>query len=265
LDYETITYEKEDGVIIITLNRPKVLNALNVKMTEEIDEAIKQAEGDEDARVVIITGAGRAFSSGYDLGEMNTYPFDDAERMWHFEYKKDFERMLDIWNCTKPTIAAVNGYAIASGFVLMNMCDIVIAAEEAKFGIPVAKLIAVADVEISVLPWLVGVKKAKELLFLGDMLDAVEAERIGLVNKVVPKERLIGEAKDMARKIAGAPPFAIKMTKASINRTLDIMGFTAALKAHFDTHILTHATSEGRALQKEVMEKGAKAAPYKRK
>ena len=262
--YETITYEREGNIAIITLNRPEVLNAFNIKMTEEIDEAIKESEKDGNVHVIIITGAGRAFSSGYDLGEMDTYPFDDVEKIWEFEYKKDFERMLNIWNCSKPIIAAVNGYAIAAGFILMSMCDIVIASEEAKFGMPAAKLMAAADLEISVIPWLVGIKKAKEFLFLGDMISANEAKEMGFINRIVPGDKLMDEAKDMADKIAKAAPFAIRMTKASLNRTLDIMGFTSALKAHFDTHILTHATSEGKVLQKELMEKGIKSAPYKK-
>ncbi|MDF2956076.1 MAG: Enoyl-CoA hydratase/carnithine racemase [Candidatus Alkanophagales archaeon MCA70_species_2] len=265
MDYEAITYEKEgEGIAVITLNRPEKLNALSIKMTEELDDALSHAETDTDVRAVVLTGAGRAFSSGYDLEEMKAYPFDMPEEIWQFERKKDFERMLHVWNCEKPTVAAVNGYAIAAGFILASMCDIVIAAENAKFGMPVVRLVAAADAEVSFLPWLVGVRKAKELLFLGEMFDAKEAERIGLVNKVVPPDRVLEEAKEVAKKIAEAPPFAIRLVKASINRTLDIMGFTAALKAHFDTHILSHATREAKAFQTNIKEKGVKAAPYKR-
>lgn len=213
MEFECIIYEKKDGVAIIRFNRPQVLNAMNRQLWTDLEAALEDAKLDEGIKVVIITGEGRAFSTGADLKESK-----DRTLEQYREYLENLQEVSRrIIRYPKPIIAAVNGYALGSGYELALACDIRIAAESAKFGSPEAKVSSsVTGGAMRLLQDLVGPGKAKELLFTCEFIDGKEAERIGLVNKVVPDDRLMEEAMAMAQKIAQNSSFSIKMIKRGL-------------------------------------------------
>lgn len=211
--YRNILYGKEGNVAWITINRPEVRNALNVETLEEILAALAQARDDEEVRVVIFTGAGdKAFVAGADIrllrdrGMLEGLPSGFTEI---FERIEDFE---------KPTIAAVNGFAMGGGCELTMCCDLRVASETAKFGLPEVNLgIIPAGGGTQRLRLFVGLARAKEMIYTGAAIDAREAERIGLVNKVVPPGELRAAALELARKIVEKAPLAVRMAKKSIH------------------------------------------------
>ncbi len=213
MEFECIIYEKKDGVAIIRFNRPQVLNAMNRQLWTDLEAALEDAKLDEGIKVVIITGEGRAFSTGADLKESK-----DRTLEQYREYLENLQEVSRrIIRYPKPIIAAVNGYALGSGYELALACDIRIAAESAKFGSPEAKVSSsVTGGAMRLLQDLVGPGKAKELLFTCEFIDGKEAERIGLVNKVVPDNRLMEEAMAMAQKIAQNSSFSIKVIKRGL-------------------------------------------------
>lgn len=213
MEFECIIYEKKDGVAIIRFNRPQVLNAMNRQLWTDLEAALEDAKLDEGIKVVIITGEGRAFSTGADLKESK-----DRTLEQYREYLENLQEVSRrIIRYPKPIIAAVNGYALGSGYELALACDIRIAAESAKFGSPEAKVSSsVTGGAMRLLQDLVGPGKAKELLFTCEFIDGKEAERIGLVNKVVPDDRLMEEAMAMAQKIAQNSSFSIKVIKRGL-------------------------------------------------
>jgi len=204
--YETILVEKQEAVGIITLNRPEKLNAINLKMKHEISEVLKEMEADDHIRAVILTGAGRAFSSGHDND-------DPPENLPEFVSLKEEEALFTL---DKPTIAAVHGYTLGDAMQQALLCDIIIASENAKLGFIGPKVGALCYGSFTVLPAIVGRHKANELLFTCDQISAEEAYRIGLVNKVVPHDALMSGAVEMAGKIAQWPPHSIKYTKRAM-------------------------------------------------
>ncbi len=218
--FETILYEVEEGVATITLNRPEVLNAFNTQMNQDLKLALKKAKEDENVRAIIITGAGRGFCSGADVKS-----FAEGVALESFKKMVENEELMDLLispydliNVEKPIIAAVNGVAVGFGMNLCINCDIVIASEKASFGEFFVKMGVLPDMNgCFILPRIVGIHKAKELIFTGDRIDAKEAERIGLVNKVVPHEELMSTAKALAKKLAENPPLAIGMAKRLIH------------------------------------------------
>jgi enoyl-CoA hydratase len=258
--WETILYEKIDQIAQITLNRPEKRNAQNMRLIAELDEAFKEAERDPDVRVVILRGAGSSFSAGHDLSFWNAPPgqSDDiidvnavrgsAEGRTRLEQDMYYDKCLTIRNLSKPTIAQVHGHCIAGGVMIAAMCDIIYASEDATFSNPVLRMAASAA-EILFEPWDLGPRQAKEFLFTGEPLSAADACRLGLVNKVVPREKLEEEVMALARKIALTPPVAISLTKASINRTMDIMGQSVAWQQHFVVHQLAHSTAEAQQFE----------------
>ncbi|MBW1972324.1 MAG: enoyl-CoA hydratase/isomerase family protein [Spirochaetes bacterium] len=217
--FECIIYEKEDGIAIIKLNRPKVLNAMNKQLWLDLREALHDARDDTNIKVIIITGEGRAFSTGADLKDSKGRTLTAyRDYLVHLQ-----EISREIIRFPKPTIAAVNGYALGSGYELSLACDIRIAAEGAKFGSPEARVSSsVTGGAMRLLQDLVGPGKAKELLFTCDYIDGIEAERIGLVNKVVPDDRLMDEAKEMANKIAQNSAFSINLIKKGLNMAQEV-------------------------------------------
>jgi enoyl-CoA hydratase len=190
MKYTTILYEKAEGIGTITLNRPKAYNALNLEMFRELDHVFSEIKRDDDVKVVIITGSTKFFAAGADIsevGEIRT-PVDA------YEFIRDVEVFHCIENLDKPVIAAIGGLALGGGCELSMCCDLRIAAENAAFGQPEIKIgVIPGGGGTQRLPRLIGVSKAKELLYTGDTIDAQEAYRIGLVNKVVPVESLMDE------------------------------------------------------------------------
>ena len=213
MNFECIIYEKSDGIATIQLNRPKVLNAMNKQLWLDIQAALEDSRTDPDVNVLIITGAGRAFSTGADLKESKTRSIE-AYRDYLNELQEASRKIIRF---EKATIAAINGYALGSGYELALACDIRIAAEEAQIGSPEAKVTSsVTGGAMRLVQDLIGPGKAKELLFTGEYISGKEAERIGLVNRAVPLEKLMGETRAMAQKIAANSAFSIKMIKKGL-------------------------------------------------
>ncbi len=227
--YETITVETDGHVAVLTLNRPERLNAMNAQMLDEMMAACDQVEADDAIHALVLTGAGEAFSSGFDLHAQAAAPPKD-EAAWAPVLRKDFDAVMRFWNLSKPTIAAVRGPALAGGCELAMACDITVAAENARFGEP--ELRFGAGIVVMLLPWLVGPKKAKEIILLGmDDIDAEEALRIGMINRVTPESDLAPTALKMARQMAVIDPSILRQTKAVINQTMQTMGMDRALEA----------------------------------
>ncbi len=214
MELECIIYDKHDGVAVIRLNRPKVLNAMNKRLWLDMQAALEDSRADEGIKVVVVTGEGRAFSTGADLKESKTRSIEDYR-----DYLVSLQEVSRaIIRFEKPTIAAVNGFAIGSGYELALACDIRIAAEEAKIGSPEAKVTSsVTGGAFRLVQNLIGPGKARELLFTGEYIDGVEAQRIGLVNRAVPAEKLMETVMEMAAKIAANSAFSLKMIKKGLN------------------------------------------------
>jgi enoyl-CoA hydratase len=213
MEFECIIYEKKDGVATVKLHRPKVLNAMNSQMWRDLQRALDNVKNDPQIKVLIITGEGRAFSTGADLKESKTRSLE-AYRDYLVELQETSRRIIRF---EKPTIAAINGYALGSGYELALACDIRIAADEAQIGSPEAKVTSsVTGGAMRLVQDLIGPGKARELLFTGDYIDGREAARIGLVNTSVPLEELMNAAQEMAQKIAANSAFSLKMIKKGL-------------------------------------------------
>ena len=216
---QAVLYDCCDGAAVIYLNRPERLNAINVHLLRGLTAALDRAREDKAAQTVILTGAGRAFCAGEDLKE--TARGKDAET-WLEETDRlqDVQRL--ILRLGKPLIGAINGYAVGGGCEFAMSCDIRIAAESAVFGFPETGVgLTVTTAGTKLLTQLVGLGKAKELVFTGDFIDAGEAERIGLVNAVAPDDQLMNAARAMAAKIGERSPLALKLSRIAIDQGLD--------------------------------------------
>ena len=217
-DYQTILAEpSSDGVVLIRLNRPEALNALNSQLLRELSLCVEALDRDEAVRCLVLTGSNKAFAAGADIKEMAGLTYAEAFRQNFFT-----ESSERITRCRKPIIAAVAGYALGGGCELAMMCDFIIAAENAKFGQP--------EINLGVMPGiggtqrltrLVGKSKAMDMMLTARMMDAAEAERAGLVSRVVPLDKLIEEAMGAARKIAAQSPLAVVMNKELVDTALE--------------------------------------------
>ena len=220
----------------LTMNRGGALNALNAELIDAMSNAVRAAGDDEGVRVVILRGAGRAFCAGYDLTEDAEGGEHDAQH-WHEELAASTERMLEFTDCPKPTIAQVHSYCLAGGTDLMLACDLAVVGDDAKFGYVDIRF--GSGVVSMLLPWVVGVRAAKELLFTGeDRVSAEEALRIGMVNRVVPADRLDDATLELANQIAKNEPFVIQTTKRAVNRAWDVAGFRAAMAANTELDVM---------------------------
>ncbi|PLP98457.1 enoyl-CoA hydratase [Cupriavidus pauculus] len=241
MPYTTIETEQRDAVRRIWLAREGARNAQSQLMLDELDHALADAAQDDSVRVVVIGGRGAHFSAGHDLKEAQEKRANfTVEERWAYESRRYFDYCMRIWDFPKPTIAQVQGACVSGGFMIANMCDMVIASESAYFSDPVGHTLGAAATEVLIHPWVMGVRKAKEMLFTGGRIDAAEALRIGMVNRVVPDDELLSQTDALAMRIAQAPPFGLHLIKRSLNRSLDAQGLRTALSAHFDTHQLSH-------------------------
>ncbi len=215
---KTVLYEKNQNVAIITLNRPERLNAINKDLLNGLIAQLETARQDEDVFSVILTGAGRAFCAGEDLKETSAgKSFED----WIEETERLQEVQRVIMNLGKPLIAAVRGYALGGGCEFAMSCDIRIAAEDAKFGFPETEVgLTITTAGTKLLAQIVGLGKAKELVFTGDFINAHEAMRIGLANNVVSDENLLDEALSMAQRIGEKSPLSLKLSRIAIDQGL---------------------------------------------
>lgn len=251
--YENLIVEKRGPVALVTVNRPDKLNALNVRTREEILEAFENLREERDIRVVVITGAGeKAFIAGADISEfVGKTPLEEREIM---QKSRAFDAMEDF---PKPVIAMINGYALGGGCELAMACDIRIASSKAKLGQPEIKLgIIPGGGGTQRLPRLIGEAKAMELILTGDMIDADEALRLGLINYVVAPDQLEARTMELANKIAEMSPIALQMAKKSVKNAARL-GLVAGLEAETDLFILCF-TSEDK-------EEGVRAFLEKRK
>ena len=244
----------------LTMNRPKSLNALNGELMGALGGALGAAADDDDIRVVIMRGAGRAFCAGYDLNEDAAGGELDA-RHWYAELKHSTDQMMRILEHPKPVIASVHSYCLAGGTDLMLACDLAVAAEDAYFGYVDVRF--GSGVVSMFAPWIVGARAAKELLFTGeDRVSAAEAHRLGMVNRVVPAGELDEASLALAESIASNEPFVIRATKLAVNRAWDVAGFRAAMAANTELDVMIEsanlpARDEFRTITRE---KGLKAA-----
>lgn len=216
MNYQNILLTKESGYAVVQFNRPDVLNAINIQSMVELVDALETLDKDDEVRCIVLTGNEKAFAAGADIKEMA-----DASAM-EMLLRDQFARWDRIRKIKKPIIAAVSGFALGGGCELMMTCDIVIASETAKIGQP--------EINIGVMPGAggtqrltraVGKVKAMEMVLTGKMISAEEALRWGLINKVVPVEYYLQEAKDLAKEIAGKPPVAVRLAKEAVLKSFD--------------------------------------------
>ena len=242
--YQTLRYEKQENIGILTINRPEALNALNSTVIGDLEQAITEVEKDAELGALIITGEGRSFVAGADIGEQ--LPLDVAGgRKWG---QRGSALMRRIEKLEFPTIAAVNGFALGGGCELALSCDIILASEKAKFGQPEVGLgITPGFSGTQRLPRRVGIAKAKELIFSGRMIEADEAKEIGLVNVVYAPEALMDGALEMAKSFTKNAPIAVKYAKACIDRgmQMDIDGGIACENELFAMCFATADQKEG--------------------
>jgi len=256
-DFEFISYETvDDGTIArIMLDRPDARNAQNRGMLVELDEAFRQAEADDQVRVIILGGNGKMFSAGHDMGsdvaraEYGTHASTlgdggtrkGAESLMLQEWHYYFSNTLRWRNLRKITIAQVHGKVYAAGLMLMWACDLIVGSEEVEFADVVGTRLGMCGLEYFAHPWEFGARKTKELMLTGDSIDIHEAHRLGMVSKVFKRDELEANTLDMARRIAQLPTMTALMIKESVNETLDNQGFYNSLKACFTLHELNHA------------------------
>jgi 2-(1,2-epoxy-1,2-dihydrophenyl)acetyl-CoA isomerase len=220
MGYETILYEKAEGVATITMNRPERLNALDVRLGEELLQAFKESGADSEVRAIVLAGTGRAFSAGGDVKAFSE-TLDDSVPYFEQLISRLHSGIFEIRRSPKPVIAQVHGFASGAAMSLTMACDLVVAAESARFNIAYAGVGLSPDGGSTYfLPRLVGPRKALEVFFTGDSIDANEAARLGLVNLVVPDAELEKATRDLALRLARGPAFALAMTKELVNRSL---------------------------------------------
>ena len=237
MDYRYILYEKLGEIGKITVNRPKVLNVISDEVYRELDDAFTRADEDDEIKVIVVAGAGEHFGAGHDIGtkemigDEKVRSRDRSPLGWLKFQEKVYWGMHDHWrNIGKPTIAMVQGYCIMGSWMLAAACDIIIASEDAKFADRLVRWGGAHD-EYPTLFWDLGPRKAKEHLWTGDFIDGEEAWRIGMVNRVVPREKLEEETMKLAKRIALNEAFALRLSKMSVNQAWDIMGQSAAVKS----------------------------------
>ncbi len=220
MEFEHVIYEKKEAVAWLTLNRPEVLNALNRKMWRELAEVIDLADKDEEVRVVIVTGAGRAFCAGDDINDLATIKDAFDAKAYFKEIAAAIRRVEEF---RKPIIAAVNGLAYGGGCEITMVCDIAIASENAQFAQPEGKIGAWPPLAAVRLPSIVGRMKAMEIMLTGEQIDAKEAKEIGLINEVVPPKKLKDAAMKTAKKIMRVAPLSAELIKTTVNKKTEDM------------------------------------------
>ncbi len=233
MEFKTLLLKKENNIATLTLNRPERLNAINAQMMEELPCALYEIAQDKDLRVMILTGAGRAFCAGGDISQ----PTDSSgfgttvQEISHGLRRVYRDTTLQLHNLEIPTIAMVNGVASGWGFDLALACDLRIGSDKARFMVAFTRVgLTPATGGVWLMPRIMGIAKAAELIFTADFLEAAEAQRLGVLNRVVPAADLEKEAKELARKIANGPPIAIRLAKMQLYR-----GMHTEMDAAFDT------------------------------
>lgn len=259
MTYKNIIYEKQGRIARLTLNRPEVLNALSNTLLDEMVAALIEAEQDEGVGVIIIKGAGRAFSAGYDIEPGKAGEYGETPVLDDLLYLQGLDkRITAIWNLRKPVIAQVHGYCIAGGNDVAGQCDIIIAAENAVIAQPQIRRLGLTWMHM--FPYKCGAQWAKILMFTGDSISGKEAERIGLVAKAVPEDKLEEEVNKLAERIALVASELLALNKAAINRAFEEMGLRNAFNASSELDLIAHNTRAVHDFRRMAEEKGLKAA-----
>lgn len=221
MEYNSILLTKEDGVAIIQMNKPKTMNALENELSAELLSAYRDVAADSEIGAVILTGTEKAFCAGGDL-KLLSQGFESAEA--GYDYMRSFREMVTLFmNMAKPTIAAVNGFAVGAGFCMALQADLIIASDKAKFGMAFANVGLIPDLAgLYTLPRLVGLQRAKELVFTARTISAAEAKEMGMVNQVVSHEELLAEAVKLAKNLASGPRVALRMAKSVMNNSINM-------------------------------------------
>jgi enoyl-CoA hydratase len=252
LAYQTLLYQKENGIGIVTFNRPQVLNAMNDQAFEELLQLFQEIDKDSEVRVVIMTGSGeKAFVAGTDITNMAKFNADEA-RAFAYKLKRTFDF---IWNLPKPVIAAVNGFALGGGAELAMSADIIIASENARFG--------QTEINVGIIPGsggtqrlqrLIGINRAKEFIYTGKYLDAKTAYEFGMLNKVVPLTDLMKEARAMAETLLGKSSAMLKLAKSAINNGANV-DLNTGLNIEIECFAQCFATEDQKECMKAFLEK----------
>ena len=251
-----VLYEVKADVAWVTLNRPEYRNAQNIQMTLRLDDAYNKAIADDEVKVIVLRGAGKHFSAGHDIGTPGRdidKPFERRATNWYPHANKPGAEALFVreqeaylgmcrrWrDIPKPTVAMVHGACIAGGLMLVWACDLIIASDDAFFADPVVRM-GIPGVEYFAHPFVMNPRMAKEFLFLGDRMPAEEAHRVGMINRVVPRDQLESTVTEVAARIAEKPRFALALTKKAINQAEDRMGLRDVMDATYGLHHLAHA------------------------
>jgi enoyl-CoA hydratase len=247
---QPVTYQVAGHVATITMNRPEVANAQDTALIDGIDRFLDEADDDDEVRVVVLAGSGKHFSAGHDLKALVggdepdhwSAMRDTPEGKFRHEQVMYYERCKRLYAFRKPTIAQVQGAVVAAGLMLACMCDLIVAADDAVFSNPVLRMTG-AGVELLVEPWELGIRKAKEFLWTGEKIDAHEAWRLGLVNRVVPAAELADRTRELAERVALVPPTTAQVVKDTINNAATLMGKEESWKYHFMAHHWMHNTA----------------------
>lgn len=259
MNEQPVLVERRGPAAWITLNRPHKLNALNGQLVGDLRRRLRQVADDETVKVVVLTGAGRAFSAGYDISEEVHDRIEGADQ-WRQALAVDVDLAMELWALPRPTIAAVRGWCLAGACELAMACDLIVAAADARFGEPEIRY-GSGPVAL-LMPFVLGQKKTNELLFTGDAIDAQEAQRCGLVNRVVPGDQLESAVDELVRKIAPTPLPVLRLTKLALLRAYEAMGLRSAVAANLDLSAILNAadTPEQREFDTIVASKGLKSA-----
>jgi enoyl-CoA hydratase/carnithine racemase len=267
---DPILYEKRGRVAHLTLNRPEALNAIDMHMPKLLRELVERANADDDVHAIVLSGAGRAFCSGYDLKIWAEAPgpnIGSQEMPWDptLDYKmmkRNTDDFMSLWKSYKPTICAVHGFAVAGGSDIALSCDLVVMAEDARIGYPPARVWGCPTTAMWI--YRVGAERAKRMLFTGDLIDGREAKQIGLVMDAVPLDRLQARVTEIADRIASVPKNQLMLQKLMINQAFENMGLasTQMIATLFDG--ITRHTPEGVAFKKRCEDVGFKTAVMER-
>lgn len=230
-EMDTIIYEKRGRIAVLTLNRPSKLNTIDDRMLDEMYACITELDHDDEVRVIVIKGAGRAFCAGHDLSPREE-PFTKVLD-WRNHARHDSRMLFAIWNCKKPVISQIHGYCMGGGCDLASVCDFTIAAESAVFGKPEIQFNSAAPFRIS--RYVMGMKRVKSFLLMGERLTAAEAEHYGLVTTVVPDDKLEEEVMALAKKLVKIPEPAMRLNKEAINRSYEMAGLVSSI--HYGENI----------------------------
>jgi len=262
--YKDIIYEKEGPIAYVTLNRPRKMNALSTQpggLLEQWEHACDDAKKDQAIRVVVIKGAGRCFSAGYDIGTSADWvgaPLDEERYDYMATHVNRYFRV--IWESPKVFIAQVHGFCLAGAGDMACFCDLTVASDDAVFGYPAVRYGVLPTTFIW--PFIIGMKKTRELAYTGNMMSAQEALNLGLVNRVVPKDKLEEEVSKLAEAIIKVPAMTVKLTKVSVNNMFEMMGVRQAIQQsrELDLHVMSSPPADLREFFRIQKERGLKAA-----